>query len=347
MAHQVVVIETGDSFDVTADETILQAATRQGVRIHSECEFGGCGTCRIQVVKGIVQYEDDFLPMSVSDDEHAQGYAAACQARLTQDIEISLANHIVTLPETQQLTLHVSEVRSLCSGICQLTLQGDALRTLQYWPGQYLNIDVGDGRQRSFSIANANSESGLIHLHIREIEGGLFTQQRLSTLQAGDPLQVTLPLGTFYYREKDWRPMVFVATGTGIAPLRAILESLLDDEDCPPISLYWGMRNEHDLYQQAEFEAWASRLDDFEFIPVLSQPGAGWQGRTGYVQNAVSSDFGDLSEHAIYLCGSPDMINEARGQFIERGAEADYIYADAFNFQHELTPQQGLKAVMA
>lgn len=340
MAHQVEVIETGESFDVAADETILQAAKRHGVRIHSECEFGGCGTCRIHVVQGSVQYEDDFLPMSVSDEEHEQGYAAACQARLNQDIQISLANHIVSLPATQELSLQVVKVQSLCNGVHQLVLQGDALCNLEYWPGQYLNIDVGDGRQRSFSMANATCCEGEVQLHVREIDGGMFTQGKLLNLQQGDSLNVSMPAGSFYYHEKDWRPMVFVATGTGIAPLRAILESLLDNEDCPPISLYWGMRSEADLYQQAEFEAWSSRLYEFEFIPVLSQASAEWQGRTGYVQDAVASDFDDLSEHAMYLCGSPTMINDARRLFTERGADASFIYADAFNFQHDLTEQK-------
>ena len=347
MAHQVVVIETGDRFDVAPEETILQAAQRHGVRIYSECEFGGCGTCRIQVVKGSVQYEDDFLPMSVSGEEHEQGFAAACQARLNQDVEISLANHIVTLPATQELTLAVAKVQPLSQGIYQLVLEGEALRDIDYWPGQYLSIDVGDGRQRSFSMANASSAEGQLQLHVREVEGGMFTQQQLPTLQVGAPLQVTLPLGTFYYRDKDWRPMIFAATGTGIAPLRAILESLLDNEDCPPISLYWGMRTEADLYQQAEFESWASRLYDFEFIPVLSQPSAEWSGRTGYVQHAISSDFDDLSEHALYLCGSPDMINDARRHCAERGADAAFIYADAFNFQHELATQDDLNSQAA
>lgn len=340
MAHQVEVIETGESFNVAAEETILQAARRHGVRIHSECEFGGCGTCRIQVVQGSVQYEDDFLPMSVSDDDHEQGYAAACQARLNQDVKISLAQHIVSLPATQELSLEVAKIQPLCNGVHQLVLKSDALRTLEYWPGQYLNIDVGDGRHRSFSMANATCNNGEVQLHIREIDGGMFTQERLLSLQRGDFLQVAIPAGSFYYHEKDWRPMIFVATGTGIAPLRAILESLLDNEDCPPIRLYWGMRCEADLYQQAEFEAWASRLYEFEFIPVLSQPSAQWQGRVGYVQDAVASDFDDLSEHAIYLCGSPTMINDARRQFTERGAIAEFMYADAFNFQHELAESE-------
>jgi len=346
MTHQVVVIETGDRFDVAADESILDAARRNGVQIHSECEFGGCGTCRIQVVKGRVHYEDDFLPMSVSDEEHAEGFAAACQARLHEDVEISLANHIVSLPASHELVLEVAEVKDLCQGIRQLVLQGEALKDIEYWPGQYVNIDMGDGQQRSFSIANANSADGCLSLHIREIEGGRFTQKLLPTLQHGAKLKVTMPLGTFYYREKDWRPMVFVATGTGIAPLRAMLESLLDNDDCPPISLYWGMRNEADLYQMAEFEAWASRLYEFEFVPVLSQPSAQWQGRSGYVQDAIMADFDDLSEHAIYLCGSPAMINDARRQFVERGADADFIYADAFNLQHDLVGQD-LKAEVA
>lgn len=151
----------------------------------------------------------------------------------------------------------------------------------------------------------------------------------------GQPLEVELPLGNFYYRARDWRPLIFVATGTGIAPIRAILESLLDDEDCPPISLYWGMRSEQDLYQFDEFTAWAKRLSDFSFIPVLSQPEPSWQGRVGYVQDAVCADHPDGSEFAFYLCGAPAMIADAQTKFKAIGADSDFIYADAFTFQHE------------
>lgn len=338
MAHRVDIRETGEQFWVEPQETILQAAQRQGVRIHSDCEFGGCGTCRIQVTRGKVCYEDDCLPMSIADEEHEQGHAAACQARLDADIEISLANHQDVLPETQQVSASVLSVQQACQGIWRLKLQLPAQVEVRFRPGQYLNILFEDGRARSFSMANADARHGQIELHVREVEGGRFTQHCLPNLQLGDALQLELPLGVFYWHERDWRPMLMVATGTGIAPIKAILESLLDKDDCPPVSLYWGMNRPEDLYLAQEIESWSDRLCEFRFVPVLSHADEAWQGARGYVQQQVCLDEPDLSEHAIYLCGSPVMIEQASSLFKEHGADERFIYADAFNFQSDNRP---------
>lgn len=335
MAHRVDIKETGEQFWVEPQETILQAAQRQGVRIHSDCEFGGCGTCRIQVTRGQVRYEDDCLPMSIADDEHEQGHAAACQARLEEDVEISLASHMDVLPDTQCVTAHVHSVERACQGIWRLVLQLPADAVVEFRPGQYLNILFDDGRARSFSMANADALSGRIELHVREVEGGRFTQACLPNLQPGDELQLDVPLGVFYWRERDWRPMVMVATGTGIAPIKAILESLLDKDDCPPVSLYWGMNRPEDLYLAPEIAAWADRLCEFRFVPVLSHADECWSGARGYVQEQVCRDLPDLSEHAVYLCGSPVMIEQAQAMFKEHGADERFMYADAFNFQSD------------
>jgi len=338
--HRIDVKETGQQFWVQPQESILQAARRQGVVIHSDCEFGGCGTCRIQVTRGQVCYEDGSLPMSVTEDEHEQGYAAACQARLMQDIEISLANHIDDLPAPQQVTAHVHNVARVCDGIWRLVLQLPLDVTVDFRAGQYLNILLGDGRARSFSMARAHARDGRLELHVREVAGGRFTQQHLPHLRAGDALQLELPLGLFYWRARDWRPAVMVATGTGIAPIKAILESLLDDEDCPPVSLYWGMNRAQDLYLADEIASWAERLCEFRFVPVLSRADEHWQGARGFVQQQVCRDIPDLSEHAIYLCGSPVMVAQARTLFKEHGADERFMYADAFDFQIDRTLAQ-------
>lgn len=335
MAHRVEVLETGQSFEVEAGETLLTAARRQGVRIYSDCEFGGCGTCRIRIMSGQAHYEDGLLPMSIDDDEHAQGYAAACQAMIEQPIQISIAQHIDELAAAQVLPARVQELKRVTSVIWRLRLQLDAASSLAYRPGQYLNLIDEQGVARSFSMATAVAEQGLLELHIREVQGGRFTQGVLPDLKVGHELSVEIPLGVFYYRERDWRPLIFVATGTGIAPIKAILEALSHDPDCPPVHLYWGMRAEQDLYLEQDIASWQSKFDDFSFVPVLSEASAQWQGARGFVQHQVCRDHPDLSEHAVYLCGSPQMIQEAREMLIQQGALDEYIYADAFNFQHD------------
>jgi CDP-4-dehydro-6-deoxyglucose reductase len=146
---------------------------------------------------------------------------------------------------------------------------------------------------------------------------------------------VDIPLGTFRYHAEDWRPLVMVATGTGLAPIKSMLEALFDDPECPPVSLYWGMRTEGDLYLADEIARWGERLYEFQFVPVLSQPAAAWCGRRGHVQEAVARDLPDLSEHALYLCGSPAMVADAKRRFLACGAAPEYLYADAFTLQRE------------
>ena len=199
-----------------------------------------------------------------------------------------------------------------------------------------MNVLLPDGETRSFSMASA-SAGQQVDFHVRRIPGGRYTDHWLGQAQTGAALTIEAPLGVFSYHEEDWRPLIMMATGTGIAPIKAILESLLDKEDCPPVSLYWGMRTEEDLYLKDEIAGWAGRLYEFNFVPVLSRAGASWQGRRGHVQDAVLEDHDDLSEHAIYLCGAPAMIQQAKHLLAGRGASLDHMYADSFTFQHALT----------
>ena len=200
-------------------------------------------------------------------------------------------------------------------------------------PGQYMNVLLDDGVHRSFSMASAPA-GNQVDFHVRRIPGGRFTDRGLRGLAAGDRLAVEIPLGRFGYHAEDFRPVVMAATGTGLAPIKSMLESLMDDPDCPPVSLYWGVRAEADLYLADAIRAWGERLYEFRFVPVLSRPGAAWRGRTGHVQDAIAHDFPDLSEHAIYLCGSPAMVADAKRRAVALHASPAHVYVDGFTFQH-------------
>ena len=333
MNYRVLWLQTQQSFEVGADESVLDAATRQGVDLPHDCTFGGCGTCRMQVQEGRFAYADGELPLAMSDEEHAQGYALACQARAQSDLVISVETGPACSAPTQ-LRATVAEIRLHTPDIYHLALDLPEGHGVQYAPGQYLNICLPGGEHRSFSMSSPQ-QGNRVTLQIRKIAGGRFTEQMLARTQPGDVLDVELPQGSFYYHAKDYQPMVFVATGTGFAPIKAILESLLDDEDCPPIHFYWGMRSEADLYLLDEIAAWAGRLYEFTFVPVLSRASDNWSGRRGYVQDAIAEDFGDLSEHSLYLCGSLSMIQEAKALLALSGAALDKIYSDSFVFQNE------------
>ncbi|SEI57758.1 2Fe-2S iron-sulfur cluster-binding protein [Achromobacter sp. NFACC18-2] len=332
MAYRVHILETDEAFEVEAGESVLEGAQRSAVKLPHECTFGGCGTCRIKLASGAVRYDE--FPMALTPEEAEQGYALACQARPTGDLCISVASSRQAFPEPRRIPATIHRIQAYCDDVIHLTLAlpGEGL---DYAPGQYMNVVLPDGATRSFSMASAPA-GNLIDFHIRRIPGGRCTDQWLGQAGAGAPVEIEAPLGVFSYHEEDWRPLIMMATGTGIAPIKAILESLLDNEDCPPVTLYWGMRTEADLYLRDEIARWAGRLYEFNFVPVLSRAGQAWTGRRGYVQHAVLEDHQDLSEHAFYLCGAPEMIRQAKHLLAERGASLDHMYADSFTFQHEL-----------
>ena len=328
MAHQIRVADTGESFEAGPDETVLEAALRQHVQLPHECTLGGCGTCRVKVNQGNVAYRE--FPTGLTEEEHAEGYALACQAMAESDLDLTLSRRLAPCSPASTQTLVVKSVSSLAHDVTHLVLELAQHTELIFRAGQYANVIVPGAGHRSFSMAS-KPHARLIDFHIRHIEGGQFTGARLQQLRPGDTLEAELPLGTFSYHEDDYRPILVLATGTGIAPIKSMIESLLDDEGCPPVTLYWGARTRPDLYLHDEISSWAARLSEFRYVPVLSRADSDWEGRRGYVQDAAIQDLGhELAEHAIYLCGSPTMIAEAKRTLLARQASIHHIYAEGF-----------------
>ncbi|HTH61542.1 MAG TPA: 2Fe-2S iron-sulfur cluster-binding protein [Paraburkholderia sp.] len=332
MVYQIEMAGTGERFEARSDESLLQAATSAGIAIPHDCQLGGCGTCRIKVVSGTHEYEE--FPFGISQEEADAGFVLACQARASSDMVIAAAPVGAEASAPAKIEARVVDVSTLGPDVRRLSIELPEEVELKFNPGQYMNVLLGDGERRSFSMASAAAGS-VLDFHIKRVPGGRFTDHMLSSVKAGDPLHVELPLGSFRFHVEDYRPLVMVVTGTGLAPVKAILESLMDDPDCPPVWLYWGARTEADLYLHDEIQQWGARLYEFQYVPVLSRPGEGWAGRRGYVQHAVCEDFDELSEFSIYLCGSPTMIDDARRQFLNKGASIDHLYADSFTYQHD------------
>lgn len=335
MSYRITWIEAQRSFEAAAHETVLDAARRAGVVLPSACEFGGCGTCRVKVQHGRVQYDE--LPPALSQEAADAGYALLCQARAASDLAISTERVLAAPAPARRRKTRVLSTAPLGPDVTRLVLGFADEEPWAFRPGQYVDVFPGDAGPRSFSIASrsgAVEASRQLELHIRRIEGGYFTQTRLSALRAGDVLDVEGPLGGFGYHDDDYRPIVMVATGTGVAPLRSMLAAMLASGDTPPIDLYWGGRTPEALYLHDELTQLAAQHDDFRYVPVLSQPDAAWPGARGYVQDAVLADHPDLSEHALYLCGSPIMIADASRAFVASGASIRYLYVDSFTFAH-------------
>ena len=335
MSHQITVQPSGRSFSAEPDETLLDAALRQGLTLPYGCKDGACGACKGKVLSGQVDHGKS-QPHALSDTEKAEGKTLYCCAKAESDLvieckQMTLAGDI----PVKTLPSRIEKMERLAPDVIEMFLRLPANERLQFWAGQYIDILLRDGKKRSFSLANAPHDDEFLQLHIRHVPGGLFTEQVFTTMKARDILRFNGPHGSFYLREESTKPVILLAGGTGFAPIKAIVEHAIAEKCTRPLHVYWGAKARIDLYQNALAEQWASQHANIKYVPVLSEPSASdnWDGRTGFVHQAVVADFPDLSGYQVYACGSPLMIDAARADFVKacRLPEEEF-FADAFTF---------------
>ncbi len=331
MRHRVQIQPSEHQFYVESGETVLDAALRQGINLRYGCRNGACGACKGKILQGSISYDEQ--PIALEDSDVEQNLALFCEAKPdtelvieVEEVDLGQAVEIKTLP------CRVHEMNRLADDVMQLLIKLPASERLQFLPGQYIDILLEDGRHRSFSIANAPHNDDFLELHVRLVEGGQFTSRVFNTMQPKDLLRIEGPHGSFFYREDARDELLMIAGGTGFAPLKGIIEHILSEQDTRPIYLYWGVRTEGDLYMRDLAEQWAAEHDNIHFVPVLSEPDDSWKGRTGYVHDAVLSDFDDLSIFDIYACGPPAMIKAAESSFQDKGMRKEQFYYDSFDF---------------
>lgn len=334
-----VTIQPGNQrFEVNEGETVLAAALRQGVVLPYSCHSGSCGTCKGRVLSGSVDY-GTYQKKALTQAERAQGKVLLCQARPLGDLVIE-ARTVGAARGIQVKTLpcRVQKMERLADDVMVLHLKLPANERLVYLAGQFLEFLLRDGARRSFSMANAPHDAELIQLHVRHVPGGKFTDHVFAGMKERDILRFEGPLGTFFLREDSAKPIVFVASGTGFAPIKAILEHAFHAGIGRPMTLYWGGRRPKDLYMNELALDWAGR-GLVKYVPVVSDslPEDRWAGRTGFVHRAVMEDFPDLSGHQVYACGVPVMVDAARRDFTTlcRLPEEEF-YADSFTTQADL-----------
>ncbi len=336
MSYKVALKPSEKTFDVDEAESIVDAAHRQGIHLPYSCRDGTCGTCKGRVVSGEIKH-DHYSPQALSDKERAAGMALFCQARACSDLvlEIDLNN-----PDIQRLPSRVDQIDHLGHDVMRLFLKLPAGKQLNYIAGQYIDIILSDGRHRTYSIAGAPRDDGMIELHIRNVEGGRFSDFVFHHLEQKTILRIEGPMGAFYLRQDSTRPMLLVAGGTGLAPIKAIIEAAQQAGDRREIILYWGVRSQRDLYFQKTVEQWAEQ-EHLRYIPVLSEPDDDWQGRSGYVHEAVLQDITDIAQYDVYAAGPPIMVSSARSSFLAAGLPEKQIFHDAFEWA--LDTQEAIK----
>jgi CDP-4-dehydro-6-deoxyglucose reductase len=336
MPFTITVQPSGRIFSVERDEPILQAAIRQGVGLPYGCKDGACGSCKCRMLEGRVIH-GAHQQKALNADEEASGLILTCQAAPQTDIVLEAR----TVPGAgefapRKLPCRVISIDKPAHDVAVLKLQLPANDSFQYRAGQFVEFILRDGARRSYSMANAPHTLGdkpAIELHLRHLPGGKFTDHVFGAMKERDILRVEGPFGSFFLREDTDKPMVLLASGTGFAPIKAIVEHLIHTKNQRNAVLYWGCRSRADLYMHDWAEAAAKEHGHLRYVPVLSEakPEDAWTGRTGLVHQAVMHDLPNLMEHQVYACGAPIMVESAQRDFVLKcGLPDDEFYADAF-----------------
>ena len=317
-------------FETQADETILEAALRQGFNLPNACQSGMCGTCVAQVVSGEVQM-GEYDDCALTDEDAAAGMVLLCACHAQSDV-------VLDLPAYEGAKAIAS--RTMPARVAHIDVRGKmALLRLvlpksppfKFHAGQYADI-LYKGAVRSYSLANAPSDNGVMEFHVRLREGGVFSPALFSgSLKVGDVLRVRAPLGSFTLNENSDKPLIFIATGTGFAPIKSLLHHLRDTQSSRSVHLYHGARDTAGLYDEAALRELLYQLPNARYTPVLSRADDAWQGARGYTTEHVLQDYADLSGYEVYACGSMDMIRGSKQAFVEqRGLPETAFYSDAF-----------------
>ncbi|MBL4801107.1 MAG: 2Fe-2S iron-sulfur cluster binding domain-containing protein [Emcibacter sp.] len=308
------------------NETILEAAERSGYSLPYSCRKGVCSTCEGTLVSGsVIEKQEDV----------AAGLGKAvrlCVTRPCSDIEVKpqyIRNLSVITPKRMVATIH--SIEQPADNVSILGLRLPIGKRCKFTAGQYLMVYLDDQTSRNYSFANAPQKSDMIELHIRHVPGGRFSDAILSKLEKGSELDIEVPYGQFSIKEDSDAPVILMATGTGFAPVKSMIEDQIAKGSKRSVEFYWGQRTRNDLYLFDLIEKWAQRQPWFHFKPVLSRPDTDWKGRSGWVQDAILADHSDLSGREVYACGNPDMISSAREILVkEAGLSLGNFFCDPF-----------------
>ena len=312
-------------FSCSPEDTILNGAQKENITLDYSCKTGRCQSCKAKVVEGTSIANLDEI--GLSDFDKSNGYILTCVRTPTSDVTLDIEDlSSYSLEQVRTLPSKVDKITALIPNVIELQLRMPPQSNFKYLSGQYINIIKGDYK-RSYSIANSNSTSNLVFF-IKNYEGGRFSNYLFNEAKINDLLRIEGPIGTFFYRKTSKKNIVFLATGTGIAPVKAMLEQMDENHSDlidKNIYLFFGGRTEEDLFWKPKFTN-----IKVEFIPVLSRSNDNWNGAKGYVQDAVHDKEIDLTDSVFYACGSENMIKDSRELVVNNGLSEDAFYSDAF-----------------
>ena len=331
------------SFDVAPDQSLLDAALGAALNLPHSCKGGNCGSCRARLLRGEIYYPNG-RPLGLSDAEIAEGFVLMCQARARGDLSIETFE--ITTPDqtvVKRLPARIELALPLSHDVMGLYLRLPAAETFHFEAGQYIDVILPGGRRRSFSIVSPPHDARLLELHVRRVAGGEFSAPLFDAAAAGALLSIEGPLGQFTYRAGA-APMLLIGGGTGLAPLLSILRHVIETGLEREMQLYWGVRNERDLYANDALEALARRARQLRYVPVLSEPSPDWRGARGLVHEAALADIRDLARYDVYAAGPPGMIAVIRSEFGRRGVAPSRVFFDSFDYAPDALERQRTSA---
>ncbi len=323
-------LSNGHQFEAAADVSLLDAARTSGLVLEHSCRSGRCGTCKAEVLSGtVIPIRPD---LSLSDAEKSRGWVLTCTSAAASDVVLNIED--LGLPAdivVKTLPSRIASLQRLAPDVLKIELRLPPNAEFRYLPGQYIDVIAKDGQRRSYSLASLEGAGQSLELHIREVPGGQMSGYWFNDAKINDLLRFEGPRGTFFLRDVAGLDLVFLATGTGMAPVKAMLAQLAQvGGTVTPrsVHLLWGGRQPSDLYWPLETSGAA--LPPLQYTPVLSRAGAEWTGARGHVQDILLQKPRDWANTAVYACGSSAMIESARSALAAAGLPAKRFYADAF-----------------
>lgn len=320
-------LSSGKNFQVPEGVTILDAAARASISLPYSCKTGRCSTCKCKVLVGETRALSEET--GLTEQENDEGWILSCVRAAVTDLVLEVDDlEGVELPLPKTWPCRIKEIIRLAPDVIKVYLRLPPSTDFQFISGQYIDVIGPAGIRRSYSLANSNFANKVLELHIRAVEGGAMSEYWFKQAKPNDLLRFNGPLGTFFVRDSYELDIIFLATGTGIAPVKAMLETSverLSQQRPNSITVLWGGRYLQDFYMNVN-----EIPGDFSFYPVLSRPTDDWTGHKGYVQDVLLSTKPDLTKAVVYACGSDAMIQSAKISLVKAGLPAKCFYSDAF-----------------
>jgi len=330
MTKYVEIRQAGRRIEVPEGGTILEAALADGIAYPHGCHSGRCGSCKSRLVSGEVDLLDHSR-FALSEEEKAQGLILACRAIPRTDAIVAWlgSDEETASHPRRRLNCRVKAIKDATHDIKHIRLTIVGGDPLAFTAGQFARLTFPDAPTRDYSMASEPGEREL-EFHIRQVPGGAATQRIHALLKLGDPVLVEGPFGSSYLREQHAGPILCVVGGSGLAPIKGIVEAAIAHGMKQPIHVYFGARSDRDLYLVDHFEGLAQRHPNLTFTPVLSDAPLGARWRTGFVTDAIAKDLQDFDGWKAYVAGPPPMVEAAMQIVAERGLRREDLHADVF-----------------